>query len=657
VILEDLDYVEARRRELRKSKAPVPPELKGTAQDPALTWRLASYAKPYRLAMVFAVMLSAVAAAAKVGYFFAVEGLLRPIFQAGAATAPMPVNELFRAVAQNPGPEGLTSLGFRLGILRDAVNWYWTSVPAMSQLKWAACFLVGLVIIEQINKYSQRMIMRTVSTDIIRVLRVELFRRLTQLSMRFFHKNHSGKLMSRITVDLTKLGDLLVDVLVNMCSDFFTVIGSLIYVFHSGGAFVFVALGLAGLTFVPIQQLARRVRQKENTIHRKLSEVFQSLAEALANQKIVKAFGAETHEVARFKEVNDRVLLGRLKSAALRFRTEPVVEIMGAVCVAMFMLWGGSKVLEGGWQGQSFFAVVLALFTVVASLRRLADTSTKFSSGLASADRVATLLYTRPEIVDKPDAYELDGFHDAITFEHVDFRYDDDNPVLQDVSFTLNQGQTLAIVGHTGSGKSTVGDLVARFYDVDRGAVLVDGHDVRDVKVKSLRDLLAMVTQETVLFQGTIRTNIAYAMPHISQEEIEDAAKAAHAHDFILNLPKGYDTPVGERGTSLSGGERQRIAIARALLSRAPILVLDEATSALDTRSERIVQQAIDNLRRGHTAIIIAHRLSTIRDADLILVIEQGSVAEQGNHDELMALGGIYSRMVSIQGSERARQT
>lgn len=653
VLLEDVDLVEARRRERRKRKEPLPPDLEGTPEDPKLYRKLAQYALPYRGAMLVALVMSALAATAKVGYFFAFEGLLRPIFRAGAQADPWPAGRLFRHVLDSLHEGSISEFRLVLAGLRDATVWCWSLLPPMTQLIWAAVFLVLLVLLEQANKYVQKIIMRWVSLDLVRNVRMDMFKRVMSLSTRFFQANHTGRLLSRITSDLTKLGDLLVDVLVNMFSDVFTVIASLIYVFVNGGAMVLVALFLAGVTFVPIQQLGRRLRARENAVLRRLSDVFQNVAEAITNQKIVKAFGAESHETERLRDVNDRVLDSRLKTATLRARVEPAVEIVGALSMSMFMLWGGYEVLNGRWEGEGFFAIVLALFTVVGSLRRLADTTTKFQSGLSSADRVATILFSEPEICDKPGAVELPTFHDKIVFDKVCFAYSADQPVLREVSFELPRGKTLAIVGHTGSGKSTIGDLVPRFYDVEGGAVRIDGHDLRDMTVASLRRQLAVVTQETVLFQGTIRSNIAYAMPEVSHADVEAAARAAHAHDFIARLPLGYDTPVGERGTSLSGGERQRLAIARALLSKAPILILDEATSALDTQSERLVQDAIDVVRRGHTAIIIAHRLSTIREADQILVLERGVVMERGNHHELMDQNGIYANMVRIQDSDR----
>lgn len=654
VVLEDLDHLEDRRRERRKRGEELPPELRATVHDPALYRRLFEYVPPFRNKLILALLLSIVAAAAKVGYLFTIKGQLQPLFETGATSTP-PAQALFTALVDlllgGGLPDWLGGAPFSaaLAALASTLRSAWDAVPPMEQLQYAAVFMVGLVVLEQANRYVQRLLMRGVSLEVIRVVRADLFKRLMGLSMRFFQANHSGKLLARLTGDLNKLGNLLVDVMVPMLSDIFTVIGSVVYVWVEGGAVVILALVFAAVSFVPIQQLARRIRGKEFRNQKQMSEVFRSLQEALSAQKIVKAFGAEQFEIERFNRVNDRVTEGRMKAAELRARTDPVVEILGALGVAAFMIWGGSKVIAGGWEGAAFFAVVFALTNVVASLRRLSDTSTKMQTALSSADRVATLLYAEPEIVDRPGAVELEPFQREIAFRDVHFAHDADQPVLKGIDFRLAKGQTLALVGHTGSGKSTIADLLVRFFEVDRGAVLIDGHDVREVTLESLRRQLAVVTQETLLFQGTVRENIAYARPDTPMEEVEAAARAAFAHDFISALPDGYDTQVGERGTSLSGGERQRIALARALISGAPILLLDEATSALDTRAERIVQEAIDRISQDHTAVIIAHRLSTIRNADQILVLDKGAVAERGTHDELIALDGIYASMIRMQ--------
>jgi subfamily B ATP-binding cassette protein MsbA len=306
-------------------------------------------------------------------------------------------------------------------------------------------------------------------------------------------------------------------------------------------------------------------------------------------------------------------------------------------------------VISGSWEAKDLFIVIGMLWQVIGALRRLSNTNTKLHGGLASADRVAMLLDSEPELVDAPGAVAVDGLQRGISFREVSYDHDPANPVLRDVTFELHKGKTLAVVGPTGSGKTTLADLIPRFYEVQGGAVLIDGRDVREITLASLRALVAVVTQDPVLFRDTIRANIAYARPDTPMEDIVAAARAAHAHDFIMRLPQGYDTIVGERGLSLSGGERQRVAIARALVKNAPILILDEATSALDSASEALVQQALANLKAGRTTVVIAHRLSTVRDADVILVLENGRIIETGAHNALMRKGGLYAEMVKIQ--------
>ena len=653
VILEDIDALERRRLKQRGRKYSLRDLLgRGSPDDPRAFRKLARFGRPHRGAIVVAFLMSGVAAAAKLSALFVIQGLLQPILGAAGAGRPSPLTHALLMgdhVSRALSESGWAALLAPARLLFQAFLFEWRSLTPLQQLGTACGSFVVLAVIEQGNSYGQKLIMRTVVLQIVSDIRLALFRRLMSFSMRFYQANHSGRLMSRMTSDLHGLGVLLVDVVIDLVTDAFVLVGALFWLFVKGGWFVMAGLALSVVTFVPVQVLARRLRRKESDNQSRLATLFINLSEVFTAQKVVKAFGAEQHELARFRRVNDQYVAGQMKAADLRARVQPAVDIIGAVGIAALIWLGGLQVVSGSWGVDDLIGVVFLLWQVIGALRRLSNTNTKLHAGLSSADRVATLLESEPELVDAPGAVAIDGLRRGISFREVSYDHDPANPVLRDVTFELHKGKTLAVVGPTGSGKTTLADLVPRFYDVQGGAVLIDGRDVREITLDSLRALVSVVTQDPVLFRDTIRANIAYARPATPMEDIVAAAKAAHAHDFIMRLPQGYDTVVGERGLSLSGGERQRIAIARALLKNAPILILDEATSSLDSASEALVQQAISNLKAGRTTIVIAHRLSTVRDADVILVLERGRIVETGAHSALMRKGGLYAEMVKIQ--------
>jgi ATP-binding cassette, subfamily B, bacterial MsbA len=652
VILEDIDAVERRRLKQRGRKYSIRDLfVRPTEDDPRPFRHLMRFVKPHKAALLAALCMSAVSAAAKLSSVFITKDLLEAILT--GAYDPQPVAASLRFAARTLRAAAMqdTWAGL-LAPLRAPfalVAWYWEGLTPRQQLGVAACSFVALVLVEQCNKYAQKLLMRTVTLRIVNEVRLALFEKLMTFSMRFYQANHSGRLMSRLTGDLHGFGVLLVDVVVDITTDLFTLIGGLIYLYYLGGWAVLAGLGIALISFVPVQQISRRLRRKEIGNQSKLASLFINLSEVFSAQKVVKAFGGEAYEQERFRRASEEYVQGQMKSADLRARVQPVVDSTGAIGIAILMWLGGLQVLKGIWKPADFLTIIILLVNNVASMRRLGDTNSKLHGGLSSADRVATILFADPEIVDAPDAVELNGFQRGLSFRDVRYDHDPANPVLRDVTFELHKGQTLAVVGPTGSGKTTLADLIPRFYDVQGGEVLIDGLDLRKVKLASLRRLITMVTQDTVLFRDTIRANIAYARPETPMEDVVAAAKAANAHDFIMRLPQGYDTVVGERGLTLSGGERQRVAIARALLKDAPILILDEATSALDSASEALVQQAITNLKAGRTTIVIAHRLSTVRDADQILVLERGRIVETGGHNALLRKGGLYAEMVKIQ--------
>ncbi|MFO0982521.1 MAG: ABC transporter ATP-binding protein [Planctomycetota bacterium] len=512
--------------------------------------------------------------------------------------------------------------------------------------------LIVVVIIEQVMRYSQEVRMAGVMRRVVMDIRLAVFAHVIGMSLRFHQRHHTAKLISRITHELNAFGAFLTTMLVDFARELFTLIGLIAWITYLHGSFFFAVIAFAFVSYVPVRAIGKKLRKGERGGQDSMGEIFSVLQEALQGNKIVKAFGTEEKEIARFRATNRSYFKSVMRMTRLRSRTEPMVAVIGAAGLAALMYFGGLKVITGQILATDFFALILALTRAVASVRQMGRMSNIFQTGLAAADRVALLLNSRSEIVEKPDARAINAFQHGIEFREVWFSYLKNRPVLQDMSLHIRKGEVVAIVGPSGAGKSTLVDLIPRFYDVERGQITIDGIDVRDLELKSLRKLIGIVSQETVLFSHTIRENIAYGKPGATDDEVRAAAIAANAHDFIQRKPDGYDTVVGERGNTLSGGERQRLAIARALLKDPPIMILDEATSSLDSESEALVQAALNRLMQSRTVIVIAHRLSTVRRADRIVVLNKHRIAEFGTHEELLAKQGMYARLHALQTGE-----
>jgi len=557
--------------------------------------------------------------------------------------------------------------------------------------------LIGLflacVVLEQLLKYISSVMIRAAGHRIIMDIRNDLFAKVMSLSLRFHNKNHTGKLISRITGDIAVFGGFFTHTATEFVQNLTTFIFCIIGLLMLGGGDLFLFGGLIFIIFLPIQAIGRQIRKSDRQIRRSVSVIYSQLAEALSGQKVIKAFSTEKEEYEKFKNIGKQAYRKTMKSARLRSRTSPVVETMGAFVVALLMWYGGTKVIEHnvavrevndrypplsertlaeisaeektqyeeekkaatekaeivGWSFPHFGTIVAALLILIGTTRKLAKCNNQVQAALASADRVGTLLYSDPEITDSAGATELKEFKREFRFDNIFYEYERGVPVLKDIDVTVEKGRIVALVGPSGAGKTTFVDLIPRFYDVIKGKIEIDGRDIRDLTVESLRKHIGIVSQETFLFSDTVRMNIAYGSSQASDQDIIDAARAANAHEFIMGMENGYDTEIGERGVLLSGGQRQRIAIARAILKNPPILILDEATSALDSKAEALVQEALFRLMEGRTTFVIAHRLSTVRKADMILVFNEAQIVERGSHDELLERNGLYARLHELQ--------
>jgi subfamily B ATP-binding cassette protein MsbA len=526
-------------------------------------------------------------------------------------------------------------------------------VPQYFQNAWTvvAVSLVAATVIKGICFYAGTYLVNLAGFGVITDLRNELYGSVLRRSVAFFQKHTTGTLISAIVNDIDKIQFATSQVLAEFLQQFFTLIFIAAVVVALGGKFAWVLLIFVPFIVFSAGRLGRRVRSTTRKGQDRLAEIQNILHETLAGNRIVKAFGMEGWETSRFHGAANRLLKANMRSVAAAAVSSPMMDIFGAVAISLLLLLGRDQIKANVFTPGTFVAFIFAVFKLYDPVRKFATFYNNFQQALGASTSVFQFMDADDEVKEKPRALVLPAFHQEIAFDHVNFSYNDgdERDVLRDIDLSVHAGEVLAIVGSSGSGKSTLVHLLPRFFDVTAGAIRIDGHDLRDVTLSSLRSQIGIVAQDTILFNDTVRNNIAYGQTHASQQKVLEAAKAALAHDFISAMPEGYNTVIGERGFRLSGGERQRLSIARALLKNAPILVLDEATSALDSESERLVQQALHNLMAGRTAFVIAHRLSTVRRADRIVVLENGTISDVGSHEDLLTRLGTYRRLYELQ--------